>query len=90
MYKMDYEKLLLKLWNYAPGHHRDGPWRILTLTKSTSQGRTIVHYLPSMQNEERDAIELIYNIKRDWEFKHKVSPHPQKKWTARDELENLD
>ena len=32
MYKMDYEKLPLKLWNYAPGMdycHKDGPWRIL-------------------------------------------------------------
>ena len=29
MDKMDYEKLPLKLWNYAPGHHRDGPLRIL-------------------------------------------------------------
>ena len=31
-----------------------------------------------MQNEKRDAKELIYNIKRDWEFKHKVSPHQKK------------
>ena len=36
-------------------------WKNLTLTKLASQGKTIVYYLPSMQNEKRDAKELIYN-----------------------------
>ena len=36
-------------------------WKNPTLTKLASQGKTIVYYLPSMQNEKRDAKELIYN-----------------------------
>ena len=77
MYKMDYEKLPLKLWNYAPGCHRDGPWRILH-NKLASQGKTIVSYLPSMQDEKRAAKELTYNTKRDSEHSNTKSPSPKK------------
>ena len=52
----------------------------LTLTKSSSQGKTIVHYLSSMQDDKRDAKELIYNTKGDSENSDtKCSPPLHKK-----------
>ena len=48
----------------------------LTLTKSASQGKTIVYCLPSMQDEKRAAKELTYNTKRDSEHSNrKYPPH---------------
>ena len=72
MYTMDYYSALKNChWNYetmplvaTEMDDEEG----LTITKSASQGKTIVHYLPSMQNEKRGAMELIYNIKRDSEI----------------------
>ena len=48
------------------------------INKLASQGKTIVSYLPSMQDGKRAAKELTYNTKRDSENSNTKSPSPKK------------
>ena len=65
----------MKLCPWSP---QGWTFKNLTLTKSASQGKTIVSYLPSMQDEKRAAKELTYNTKRDSEHSNTKSPSPKK------------
>ena len=58
-------KTATEIMELCPQLPQGWTWKNLTLTKSASQGKTTVYCLHSVQNEKRDAMELIYNIKRD-------------------------
>ena len=49
----------------------------LTITKSASQGKTIVHYLSSMQDDKRDTKQL--TTQKETENSHTVFPAPPQK-----------